>query len=184
MKKFTLFLVFKRAGPISNLSELNNLLDLASTCEKRSNDCIVFHGIHSVFSNFHPAPFRLGEKCFPSAEHAIQYQKADLFDDDFTKDKILHSDSPYQAKKFGSRVRNFDRNKWEDNLEQIGYNAIFAKFSQNELLKRLLKATGELTIAEASREQPWGTGVPLRNKQAATKENWSREGVMSKILQR
>ena len=50
------------AGPISNLAELQPILSLASTCEERSDSVIAFHGIHSVYSNFHPAPFKVNNK--------------------------------------------------------------------------------------------------------------------------
>ena len=50
--------VIYRSGPTSNLASLNEILDMSATCEKRDDTNIVFHGIHSVFSNFHPAPFR------------------------------------------------------------------------------------------------------------------------------
>ena len=112
------------AGPVSNLSKLNDLFDLSSTCEQRSTSTIAFHGIHSVFSNFHPAPYRYNNILFPTVEHSFQYGKADLFDDDVTKSRILKTNSPYQAKKLGSRVKNYVRKTWHDNAEQIAYNAV------------------------------------------------------------
>ena len=151
------------AGPVSNLSELNTLFDLSTTCERRSNTTIAFHGIHSVFSNFHPAPYRSNNISFPTSEHGIQYGKADLFDDDIAKSRILKTNSPYQAKKIGGRIKHFDRKTWDNHSENIAFNAVLEKFSQNQILKNMLLTTADLDLVESSKELPWGTGIPLEH---------------------
>ena len=172
------------AGPISNLADLNTLFDLSTTCERKEGDTLAFHGIHSVYSNFHPAPYKYNNITFPTAEHGIQYGKADLFDNDIAKSQILRSNSPYQAKKVGSRIKGFDRDKWTANSEDIAYNAILNKFAQNSLLGNILVSSGGIRLVEASRELPWGTGVPIRHRDVLHEESWVSPGLMNKILQR
>ena len=172
------------AGPVSNINELNNILDLSSTCERRDDQTIAFHGIHSVFSNFHPAPFRQNGILFPTAEHSIQYYKADLFSDDLAKSRIMKTSSPYQVKKIGSRIKKFEKQKWDANSERIAFDAVKEKFVQNELLANMICETGSVDIVEASRELPWGTGVMLKHRDVLFRQSWNGNGLMCKILDR
>ena len=50
------------------------------------------------------------------------------------------------------------------------------KFEQNPDLFNMLKATGIKTLAEASNDHTWGTGVPLRDTRALNKSNWHSKG--------
>ena len=56
------------------------------------------------------------------------------------------------------------------------------KFQQNEILQKLLSTTKPRTIAEATRDTIWGTGIPLTNKDALNKEQWNSKGWMNKLL--
>ena len=61
LKKDTLVIDGKvfRAGPTANVMEANELLDVAATCQRNDGNKIVFLGPHSVFSNLHPASFKV-----------------------------------------------------------------------------------------------------------------------------
>ena len=83
------------------LNELGKLPpDLAAykAAEKSDSEMIVFQGELSPWSNFHYAPFTINNQRFMTSEHWIQFQKALLFGDSATADKILQCDSPYEAK--------------------------------------------------------------------------------------
>ena len=45
-----------------------------------------------------------------------------------------------------------------------------------------LLATDNMMIAEASRDKLWGTGIPLNDKDALTREKWENPGWLSRIL--
>ena len=57
-------------------------------------------------------------------------------------------------------MQNFDADKWNAVCRDVVYRGNYAKFSQNENLKKILKLTGNKTIVEASPEDRiWGIGL-------------------------
>ena len=53
---------------------------------------------------------------------------------------------------------------------------------QNRPLLEMLKGTGSLTLAEASRDKLWGRGIPLRDSNALSTSKWENTGWLSRIL--
>ena len=46
----------------------------------------------------------------------------------------------------------------------------------------MLKNTGSLIIAEASKDKTWGTGIPLRDTEALRISKWKNKGWLSNML--
>ena len=173
------------AGPTMNVMDANKLLNVADTCQKTDENNIVFLGVHSVFSNFHPTPICINNVDFNSAEQLIQSEKAALFGDDITQAKIMRETNPFQIKKLGSKVRNYKETVWNKNNKEIAYAAIKAKFLQNPMLGNLLCSTGDVTIAEGSLDSYWGTGIHLHDKNALDDRFWvDGKGLMGEILEK
>ena len=82
-----------------NVIDANKLLDVQSTCQKVDEEKIIFLGMHSVYSNFHPAPFSVDNVRYVSAEQMIKSKKAEMFGDDITQVKIMHATNPFQDQK-------------------------------------------------------------------------------------
>lgn len=55
-----------------------------------------------------------------------------------------------EAKKLGSRVKNFNPKIWDNNREIIMKNALTAKFNNNLRLKKLLEMTKDAELIETS----------------------------------
>ena len=53
---------------------------------------------------------------------------------------------------------------------------------QNDTLHQILKQTYLKILAEASVDKLWGTGIPLRDKDALTKAKWQTPGWLSQML--
>ncbi|EUD09556.1 NADAR family protein [Providencia alcalifaciens] len=114
----------------------------------------------SCFSQWYPAPFIVDNNRFASAEHFMMAEKARLFDDNETLQKIIHAPNPGAAKAFGREVRGFKQDIWDANRFNIVVKANLAKFSQNEALKQFLLATNERVLVEASPvDKIWGIGL-------------------------
>ena len=78
-------------GTKYNLESLDKLPeDLApfKSAQCCSADILVFHGQHTLLSNFHTSPFVKEGQKFTSVEHYIQYKKACHFKHYTTADKI------------------------------------------------------------------------------------------------
>ena len=145
---------------------------------------IVFHGELSPYSNFHPSPFVIEGQRFPTAEHWIQYSKAMFFGDSFVDNAILHCESPYEAKKLSYQINGVDKQQWIENVFDKCYTGVREKFKQNPHLHNMLKTTSPKTLAEASIDRTWGTGIGLRDSDTLKQDHWHTSGWLSNILQR
>ena len=119
---------------------------------------------------------------FSTSEHYIQYCKAMYFGDTFVANAILNSSTPYEAKKLSYQINGINTGEWQDNGYELCYKGVYTKFEQNPDLLHMLKATGIKTVAEASNNHTWGTGVPLRDTRALNKSNWHSNGWLSDML--
>ena len=81
---------------------------------KISDTHIGFFGELNPFSNFHEASFEILGMKFHSAEQFIQYQKAKLFMDTNTCDKIMQSKSALECKQLLKEIVNYDPNDWRE----------------------------------------------------------------------
>ena len=168
--------------PHNNLDQLPDSLKPEKVAEKSNQETLVFFGQNSHFSNFHPAKFTIDNRQYSCTEQFIQSQKAKLFDDDVAEHRILSTDSPYEMKKIGSTVRNFNFNKWSEEAPKIAKKGLRAKFSQNSHLKERLLSTGDKNLAEATKEKLWGCGVGLYEQGCLDSSRWTRRGIMGDTL--
>lgn len=120
---------------------------------------------------------------YPSAEHFMMAEKAKLFSDEEVLDKILNSNSPAEAKKYGREVKRFDPKVWDENKMDIIVQANLAKFSQNEALREFLLNTKERILVEASPvDQIWGIGLAKDSKDASNPLKWRGENLLGFAL--
>ncbi|MCD2527785.1 NADAR family protein [Providencia huaxiensis] len=114
----------------------------------------------SCFSQWYPSPFIVNNHRFASAEHFMMAEKARLFGDIETLDKIIYAPNPGAAKAFGREVRRFKQDVWDENRFAIVVAANMAKFSQNKELGQFLLSTNERVLVEASPvDKIWGIGL-------------------------
>ena len=72
--------------------------------------------------------------------------------------------------------------QWANEGYDLCKDGIKSKLVQNPLLLKMLKATGNKTIVEASSDKLWGTGISLCDTQALNPDHWHSTGWMSSIL--
>ena len=95
---------------------------------------------------------------------------------------ILATDDPIEAKKLGKSIVGYDENRWKEVGLELVRPGIKAKFKQNPLLLQMLQTTHPKTIAEATYDKTWGTGIQLDSPDALIEEKWYIKGWMSDIL--
>ncbi|CAM6004869.1 unnamed protein product [Sphagnum balticum] len=99
-------------------------------------------------------------------------QKALLFGDDESYQKIMKSKDPSEQKAIGRTVKNFDPNKWNLVCRKVVYDANLAKFSDPQL-NRFLMETGDKEIVEASPyDRIWGIGLGTDDPRCLIKSQW------------
>ena len=93
------------------------------------------------------------------------YEKALLFQDQETVEKVLQTDNVAEIKALGRAVQHFDDKIWIKVREKIVYRGVLEKFRQNPELAEKLEKTGEEIIAEcAVKDRIWGIGLSLKDE--------------------
>ena len=135
------------------------------------------------FSQWHDAEFELDGIQFNTAEQAMMYHKAKLFGDDEVARRLLGTRHPRKQKALGRQVKGFDEIKWDTHKEEIVCRVNFAKFSQNENLRRKLFQTGNKALVEASpHDTIWGIGLDEENARKTPPEQWPGQNLLGEIL--
>ena len=106
---------------------------------------------YSFLSNFYNYPVTYEGLTFQNSESAFQAQKTD----DLNIKKQFTNISPNKAKKLGRQVNLIK--EWELIKDKVMYEVCKAKFSDSQLMKKLL-ATGEETLIEGNtwHDNYWG----------------------------
>ncbi len=137
----------------------------------------------SCLSQWYPAPFKIDNVLYHTAEHYMMAEKARLFEDETVLTEIIKTKSPANAKKLGRSVQRFDPKKWNDHCTQIVVDGNFAKFSQNEPLKQFLVTTGDRVLVEASpRDKIWGIGMGQDDPLVHDPNNWKGSNLLGFAL--
>lgn len=125
------------------------------------------------------------------AEQYMMAEKARLFHDDATLDKIMDAKSPMIVKRLGRSVKGRnggewdkgDAEKWDAVRSDVVVRGNFAKFSQNDALKEYLLSTGDAMIAEASpKDAVWGIGIDEKTAEKTPQSEWPGQNLLGKAL--
>lgn len=121
--------------------------------------CIQFYSVgddYGEFSNFADFPILLGKKKWPTTEHYFQAQK---FSDPKDKEEVRKANTPHIAARLGRDRKKKIRKDWDAAKIGVMRQALEAKFTQHEELKRLLISTGSAKLVEhTANDNYWGDG--------------------------
>lgn len=135
---------------------------------------------HGFLSNWSNHPIKQDKIIFKTVEHFFMYQKAIAMGDDASAQKIVASKTPYEAKRLGRLVRNFDEGIWDATREEIMFIGLKLKILQNPLLKAMLLATDGKILAEASPyDSVWGIGCTKED--ALLSNKWHGKNLLGKL---
>jgi hypothetical protein len=142
-----------------------------------------FYRSKHPFSQWYPCSFEIDNIIFNCTEQYMMYGKALLFEDEEIAQKILTKSQPRDQKALGRQVKNFVQEVWEKEAKNIVYKANYAKFSQNENLKRFLLATAGTTLVEASpTDHIWGIGLSEDNPDSLDRSKWKGTNWLGEVL--
>ena len=120
---------------------------------------------------------------FSCSEQYMMWQKAILFEDFDTAEKILKAKTPKEHKALGRIVSGFDAEIWDKNKYEIVCNACMLKFTQNPKLLGELLSTGNKILVEASPyDKIWGIGMKENDPGVDDEENWQGENLLGYAL--
>lgn len=155
-----------------------------------NNDNFIVYDKHvafwgSEFSNFYKCQFFYLGKKFSSSEQAFMYEKALYFRDKETADLIMKAETPKEAKALGRKVRGFDSEKWSEVCEDIMYNVVLHKFSQNLNLKKLITREDLLDkkfVEGSPVDGIWGVKLSWTDPRIDNEANWNGTNLLGKVL--
>jgi ribA/ribD-fused uncharacterized protein len=134
-------------------------------------------------SQWWSAPFEVDGARYSSAEHYMMAEKARLFADQTTRERILAAASPGSVKALGRLVQGFVEDRWVHARFDIVVAGNVAKFGQNEDLRRFLLATRKRVLVEASpKDRIWGIGMGVDNEKATNPELWRGQNLLGFAL--
>jgi ribA/ribD-fused uncharacterized protein len=166
------------------ISELEKILfEPIETNVRTTFSHVYFFG--DVFSNFYNCKFTINGQEYSSVEQYYMRHKALHFNDMETAKKIMNENHSFKIKKLGnnSKIKNFNKEEWDQVKDSYMTEACFAKFSQNEELRSILLSTGSSTLAEASPfDFYWGSGVALNDKRILDASECKGQNKLGQIL--
>lgn len=116
-------------------------------------------------------------------EQYMMYRKAVCFGDELTAKKILATDDVNEIKALGRGVSNYNENYWNGVRQIVVYEGLINKFSQNDMLKKQLKATGDAILAEcAVKDKIWGIGLSMKDAERFDREKWKGQNLLGYAL--
>lgn len=147
---------------------------------------ICFHNPDEEYgwlSNWYPSPFEVGGIRFSSMEQYMMYEKAITFGDTVTAKKILLESDAASIKAYGRQVANYEEIFWNGVRQIVVYCGLLEKFSQNEDLRKKLKATGSEPLVEcAVHDTIWGIGLSMRDPDRFNIQKWRGQNLLGFAL--
>ena len=111
---------------------------------------------YGCFSNFAAYPFKINNKIWKTSEHYFQAQK---FAGTEHEEELRLVASPMVVARMGRSRQRPLRKDWEITKDDIMREALRAKFTQNEELKKILLDTGDAELVEhTTNDSYWGDG--------------------------
>lgn len=125
------------------------------------------------FSQWYELPFTVDHVTYQTAEHWMMAQKAKLFNDTATFERIILADKPGEAKDLGRSILKFDEKIWKENRFELVVSGNVHKFSQHPEYADFLLKTGDRILVEASPvDGIWGIGLPGDSDDARNPHQW------------
>lgn len=144
----------------------------------RTTDKYVFFW-NGIYSQWYEAPMTINGVLYRCAEQYMMHQKALFFGDHEIAEKIMLTSHPKDQKTLGRQIKNFNLDRWTKVCLGIVYKGNYAKFTQNEDLKKELLQTGDRIIVEASPfDQIWGIGMGENEEGIEDPINWKGQNLL------
>lgn len=116
-------------------------------------------------------------------EQYMMFCKAKTFGDLEISNQIMDTDNVGKIKSLGRSVKNYDDVIWNGLRQIIVYDGLIAKFSQNDILHKLLLETEDSILAECSvQDKIWGIGLSMKDSRRFDIQQWQGENLLGFAL--
>jgi ribA/ribD-fused uncharacterized protein len=139
---------------------------------------------YKCFSQFSRCRFTIDSIEYNCAEQWMMASKARTFTgNDNILAEILQNNDPAKIKGLGRKVQNYDEQIWSRVRYEVVVKGNYAKFSQNDNLKKILLDTKDAILVEASPyDRIWGVGLGIDNPDVNNPAKWIGQNLLGKAL--
>ena len=160
-----------------NIDDLPQEFAAERTKMKKFGDTLAYQSEYAPLSNLHPAKVPMKKKVYLSTEQAFRHIRATENKHHNVAARILWSRDPYD-------MMDQDRDmvctaEWKKKEDCMLFKCMFRKFEANENLREILLSTGDLELAEATRNSKWATGASM-NSTMMKNHTWTGENKQGK----
>jgi ribA/ribD-fused uncharacterized protein len=168
---------------IDNLLVHSNLLKEISVYDLKQDNNKYYFFWNGVFSNWYTCLIKYKGHIFKNTEQAFMYEKARFFHDEHSVNLILKEINPRKVKALGRKVKNFNAKAWNSVAYKFMYDINYEKFTQHESFKKVLLATENQLIVEASPyDKIWGIGLTEEDAKKIPESEWLGTNLLGKCL--
>lgn len=137
---------------------------------KRQNGFVLFWG--GKFSQWYPYKMTIDGTEYNCCEQYMMAEKARLFGDLDSLQKIMATKDPKEQKAIGRTVKNFVPQMWDKISKDVVFRANLAKFSDPEMKKYLFSFGNEEIVEASPYDKIWGIGLGEDDPDALDKSKW------------
>jgi hypothetical protein len=97
----------------------------------------------------------------------------------------MDAKTPMIMKRVGRSVQGYDEDRWAAHRFNAVVRGNFAKFSQNDELKKYLLSTKDAVLVEASpKDRLWGIGIDVDTAMKTPQKDWPGQNLLGQALMR
>lgn len=136
-------------------------------------------------SNWHPSPFSIQGTTYNCVEQWMMAEKARCFGDSEAEKRVMSASDPFDQKRFGRAVRNYNDKKWADVRYMVVLQGTLEKYRQNPHLRAHLldPAWDGLVFVEASPDDRiWGIGREKKDPLAWNRSTWLGTNLLGQAI--
>ena len=161
----------------TNIDDLPAEFAIEKTKMKKMGDTIAYRSEHAPFSNLYPAKVPIGKHRYLSSEQAFRHIRATDNNNPNVAARILWSRDPYDMMDYDKDLVITE--SWKEKEDFVLFKCIFRKYEANEELRDLIVSTGDLELAEATKNAKWATGATINSTTMKT-HSWTGENRQGK----
>ncbi len=137
----------------------------------------------TCLSQWWRSDFQVNTESFCCVEQYMMSEKARLFEDQDSYQKIMLSKSQEEIKTLGRQVKNFDGKIWDKAKYTIVLNGNYYKFSQQKPLRDYLLETQNKILVEVSpHDKIWGIGLSEEDNNISNPACWKGQNLLGLAL--
>lgn len=151
-----------------------------------NHNAVFFHKPEEPYgylSNWFMSDFVIDGIKFTSNEQYIMYQKCLICGDTASANAVLATNDVAEVKDIGKKAKGYNDTVWSGMRQLIAFKGLYAKFTQDDTLKKKLLDTGDAYLVEcAISDRIWACGISLYDDSRCDISKWQGQNILGFAL--